>query len=320
MSTCACVDQIAIPTAAPVCTSTEPLYVIAVVSNPVPYKRRYTLFMDFIKRMSKVKHIKVISVELQQGVRPFATDSTLKLRTDDEVWVKENLINLGVRLLPPNWRYVAWIDTDITFQREDWAEETLLQLQSYDIVQLFSHAVDLGPNYEYIQTHTGFAYQYVLGDTWQPPQYGRFWHPGYAWACTRRAFNAMGGLVDFAILGSADHHMALAWIGLVEKSMNHDLHPNYKQLLLLFQDRCERFIRRKIGYVSGLITHSWHGAKKNRRYKERWKILTENKFDPIADIYKDWQGVWQLDHYKLKLRDDVKAYFRGRNEDSIDLE
>jgi hypothetical protein len=260
-----------------------------------------------------------IGVELQQGDRPFATDAKIKLRTVHELWYKENMINIGVQSLPTGWQYMAWIDTDIEFQRADWAEETIDELQHYSIVQLFSHAVDLGPNKETIKVHQGFGYNYNKGETWKAPNYGTFWHPGYAWACTKKAFNDMGGLLDFAPLGSADHHMALAWIGIVEKSINHDLHENYKFMCKTYQDRCERHIKRNIGHVQGTIMHHWHGDKKYRQYKERWQILTEHKFNPLTDIKKDWQGLWQLEDVKLGFRDDLRRYFRERHEDSIDI-
>jgi hypothetical protein len=39
-----------------------------------------------------------------------------------------------------------------------------------------------------------------------------FWHPGFAWACTRKAYDKMEGLYDLSILGSGDHNMALSLI------------------------------------------------------------------------------------------------------------
>jgi len=272
--------------------------------------------------MQKYPHVKLITVELQQGQRPFATEATAKFRTVHEIWHKENMINKAVELLPMNWKYVAWIDADIEFQRDDWDLEALHQLQHYDIIQLWSTAIDMGPTGEALTIHAGFGSQYAKGAVWNPPgtKYAKFWHPGYAWACTRKAWEAMGGLIDFAILGSADHHMALAWIGKVRCSMNHDLHENYKKLLLIYQDRCEQHLKRNIGGLDGTILHHWHGTKKNRRYKERWQILVDHKFDPLLDIKRDWQGLYQLEGNKPGLRDDLRMYFRCRNEDSIDTD
>ena len=176
----------------------------------------------------------------------------------------------------------------------------------------------MGPNSETLQVHTGFCYQYLNGETWRPASYGKFWFPGYAWACRKSAYNHMGGLMDFPILGSADHHMALAFIGMVEKSLNHKLNKNYKEMALIFQERCERHIKRNVGYVPGTVLHYYHGCKSQRFYKDRWKILIENDFDPLRDLKKDCNDLWQLEDLKPKLRDDVRRYFRMRNEDSID--
>lgn len=294
------------------------LDVVAVISNPGRFKRRYQLFQEFCERMRKEPRVRLTTVELQQRGRPFQTNATIKLRTVSELWYKENLINIAVQHLPHDWEYVAWIDADVEFQNKRWVHETIERLQTNHIVQLFSHAVDLGYRNETLQVHTGFAYQYVNGETYRGGKYGLFWHPGYAWACRRSAYDAIGGLLEFAILGSADTHMALAFIGLVERSLNHQLHKNYKELCRIFQERCEKHIKRRIGYVHGTLLHHFHSDKKNRKYCERWKILTDNKFDPLRDIKKDSNNVWQLEDDRIELRDQIKRYFRQRNEDSID--
>ena len=77
-------------------TRSSILYVIAVISNPARFARRYELFNEFCERMQSEKHVKLITVELQQGCRDFVTNSTIKLRTGDEIWYKENLINIAV--------------------------------------------------------------------------------------------------------------------------------------------------------------------------------------------------------------------------------
>lgn len=291
------------------------LYVIAVVSNPARFAKRYKLFQEFCERMGCEKYVELVTIELQQKNRAFITDSLLKIRTNDEIWYKENMVNIAVRYLPHDWEYVAWIDTDIEFQNKDWALETIELLQTYKIVQMFSHAIDMGDRKETLHVHTGFAYQYVNGETWKPAKYGTQWHPGYAWACTRDAFDNIGGLIDYAILGSADNHMALSFVGLVDKSLDTNLHPNYKMLCRIFQERCEKYIKRSVGFLAGTVLHHFHGNKPDRQYQDRWKILISNKFDPLRDIVKDYRGLYHLVDDKIKLRDDIIMYFRNRNED-----
>ena len=299
------------------------LHVIIVVSNPAEFERRYQLFEEFIDRYDPLPNIEVHSIELQYGMKPFRTSAKLKYRTDHELWSKENLINLGVQhSLPQTWEYMAWIDADIEFHNEKWAEETLLALQHYTIVQLFSHAVDLGPKDEAFATYTSFGYDYFHNGIPKDCKlnYQNRYHTGYGYAITREGYNAMGGLPDFGILGSGDAHIAYALVNMVEFSYHPDIHPNYKLLLKNFQERCNEYIKQNIGYVAGTIMHHFHGPKKYRRYRERWKVLVDNKFDPLVDIWKDCNGLYQLTRAKPALRNDIRVYFRQRNEDSKTLE
>lgn len=295
-------------------------HVIAVISNPVRFRSRYALMERFIEQMKKAG-VNLWIVEAQQGLRSHVTTHAdnihhIQIATEDELWIKENMVNLGIQRLPSDWKYVAWVDADIEFLREDWVEETIQQLQSYHVVQMFQTCIDLGPSGEAIQTHTGFAYSYLSGKTFGP--HYSFWHPGYAWAATREAITGVGGLVDRALLGAGDHHMALAFIGRAEKSFPGNINKNYRSMIMDWQGRAERYIKRDLGFVHGNITHHWHGKKKDRKYVDRWSILTKNNYDPYLDVYTDWQGLYRLEDDKIQLRDDIRAYFRGRNEDSID--
>jgi hypothetical protein len=298
--------------------SSTTLYVVSVISNPASYERRYSLFKEFCKHMETFPSVKLITVELQQGERPFQTESTIKLRTKHEVWFKENLINIAINRLPSDWKYVAWIDADLIFQNKSWADQTIERLQTYDVVQLFSHAIDMSVDGSVLQVHTGFMFQYVNGEKWNPG-YERFWHPGYAWACTREAYDAFGGLIDFAVLGSADHHMALGLIGMIRKSLNEKLHSSYIRMCTIWEERCERHLKRNCGYVPGTIMHNFHGCKSQRQYTTRWNILINNQYDPMRDVKYSCEGLLQLEDIKPKLRDDIRRYFRTRNEDGVDI-
>jgi hypothetical protein len=304
-------------------TALAVLDVIAVISNPARFDRRYKLFNEFCDRMKSTPNVRLTTIELQQRARPYATDATIKFKAKSELWYKENLINVAVQHLPADWEYVAWIDADIEFQNKDWAQETIEQLQTYKIVQLFSHAIDLGPKEETMQVHTGFCYLYVNGvemNNYRPGTPYRNGHTGYAFAMTKNTYNDMGGLLEIGILGSGDAHMCMAWIGQVKRTLNSKLHKNYKEICIAYEERCERHIKRNIGYVNGTILHAYHGRKHDRAYSSRWIILIENAFDPLRDIKKDNNNLWQLEDNKSRLRDDIRRYFRQRNEDSITMD
>lgn len=303
---------------------TQPLYVVTTVSNPVRYESRYKLYREFAKRVEDAGAI-LYTIELAFGDRQFEITEPNnyhhdQVRTHHELWHKENLLNLAIADLPADWKYVAWIDADIAFLRPDWVQETLHQLQHHHFVQMFSKAIDLGPKGEPLKTHEGFVHKWQRGSLAEHSEnYYDNGHCGYAWAARRESLDHVGGLIDWAILGSGDRHMAEALIGRASKSLNRQLSQNYKDMILEWEARAEKYILHDIGFMDGTLVHYWHGKKVDRRYADRWKILTNNGYDPHLDLKRDSQGVYQLTDRNLKLRDDIRAYFRNRNEDSVDL-
>lgn len=303
------------------------LYVITVISNPVRYRSRYDLYNKFAKHVEDSGAI-LITAEMAYGDRDFAITEPgnpyhLQLRSRHELWHKENMMNLALARLPADAEYIAWIDADITFSRPDWVSETVELLQHYDVIQMFEYATDLGPNFEPLKTHKSFVSQWCESESGlDRNQEYHAWHPGYAWAARREAIDRLGGFFDEAILGSGDRHMACSLIGDVSASFYPDMDnccPELKSHLLAYQHRANKYINRNIGFMPGTILHHWHGKKKDRGYGDRWKNLTDNKFNPVTDIYRDTQGLYQLTDEKPRLRDGIRRYFRSRNEDDISL-
>lgn len=326
------------------------LKVITMVSNPIRFKTRYNLYRRFAKHMHD-SGVDLITVEVQQGQRPFAVTESdnpnhIQLRTYSELWIKECALNLAARRLYelcPDWQYLAWIDADVSFFNPAWAAETLTMLQRFRVLQLWSSAIDLDYNMNPMQSIKSFAWCYreslrnpdsvgavvdgkhefnVGIPDWK--QYAAlvkpFWHSGFAWAMRRETYEGLGGpfdggLFEIGILGSGDHHMALAFIGEVTRSLPKNVGQRYMDLLLEYQNRCDKFVQKDIGYIDGGISHYFHGAKKNRGYRTRWQILSDNAYDPTYDLKRDKNGLFVLTDRNLKLRDDIRIYFESRNED-----
>ena len=295
----------------------DTLYVVLPYFNFCEYKRRQTLFIQFIRRIQTIPGIQIIISEAisNKGSLPRLPGIYRHLRfsTQDNIWLKENLINLATRALPDNWKYVSWIDADITFLNDEWVQDTIAELQTFDIVQMFHTCVNLGPHGESLKIDKSFGYMHEKSGTEysKTDKYG-FWHPGYAWACTRKAWEQMHGLLDWAILGSGDRHMALAWIGKVEYSTPGNVHPTYMSMLKEYQMLCKNLT---LGYVAGTILHHWHGRFEDRKYRERWQILTNYQYDPLTDIKLTSRGLIQLTDAGKRMDADLRAYFAGRRED-----
>lgn len=249
----------------------------------------------------------------------------IQLRTNHELWFKENGLNVAVQHLPNDWRYVAWIDADVRFVRDDWANETLHRLQHYDVVQMWSQYQDYTADHELIGTAFSFMENYRRGYRIGQNEklcypYGKKGYPGapgLAWAARRGAWDILGGLLDVCILGAGDWYMAHGLVGAVtDRMVNTANHPDYRRRIFEWQERADA-LRRNIGVVPGMIHHRWHGPKIHRRYGTREQILIETQYDATRHVYRDGQGLLQFSHMApVELRDRVRAYLHERNEDA----
>jgi len=296
------------------------LHVVTVVYNPIDWESRLRLYREFEAHML-ASGVCLTTVECALGSRPHllggeARVNHVGVRASTLLWNKENLINLGISRLPENWQYVAWIDADIKFRNEHWAADTVDLLQQYDVLQPWSDCYDLGPKGEHVEHHRSFCRQWWKGVQVGQGHYYGFAHPGYAWAAARSAVGALGGLMDTAAVGAGDHHMALALIGKVKLSVPKGVAPGYMRPLMQWQRRALRHLNQNIGFLEGsTIEHSWHGRKNDRRYVQRWDIITKHQFDPDTDLKRNVWGVFELTGNKPRLRHDLDVYFRQRNED-----
>ncbi len=304
------------------------LHIIIVISNPCKYFRRYVLALEFIERFKKQnsKFAELYIVELEYGDSPKfeVTEKDnirhlqIKCENSNPIWHKENMINLGVKhLLPKAWKAMAWVDADIDFENIHWIEDTLkiLGSGSYDIVQLFSQALDLDQNKDIMQIFSSFGYQYTHQKKYKTGNINNYWHPGFAWAITRNAYDKIGGLYDLGILGSGDNHIALSLIGKAENSVSKELNEGYNNTVLDYQNKIKE-AKLRLGYVPGVIRHYFHGSKKNRKYLERRQILVEHKFNPLLHLIRnDFGLLLPSKDCPEGLLTDIKKYFIERNED-----
>lgn len=297
------------------------LHVVTAYANPLRSRNRAALHRRFVDHMVQ-SGVDLTVVECAFGdlphevVDPRVRHVAVRARTLS--WTKENLLNLGIARLPSDWRYVAWLDGDILFRRPDWVEATIHALNLHDVVQPWCDCYDLGPNGEHLATHRSFARQVRDGARLRAG-YGSFAHPGYAWAATRQALEWVGGLIETACLGAADHHMATALVGQCELSVPGDLTPGYIVPIRHWQDRAMHHMPARLGVVGGTIEHGWHGPKRRRRYVERWDLLRRHRFDPASDLKRNMSGVLELGGNKPDLAFDIALYFRARDEDCNDL-
>jgi hypothetical protein len=306
-----------------------PLYVVTTLFNSARYRTRWKHYEDFAK-MVEESGARLLTVEVSFGERHHVhhrDEHTVALQTTHELWLKESATNVGVQHLPSDWGYVAWIDADVRFARDDWANETVQRLQHYAVVQMWSEYQDLTAEHEVHGTQGSFAANFLSGALtgYRPGEdcytyYGRKGYPGapgLAWASTKDAWNKMGGLLDVCILGAGDWYMAHGICGLATpKMLKPGNHPRYNEDIQLWWERAAA-LKRNIGVVPGLALHRWHGPKVHRKYGTREKILIDTQYDSRRHISRDWQGLLQFtENAPIELRDRVRQYLHERKEDA----
>jgi len=306
------------------------LHVVTVMFNPIRWQSRLALYREFEQHMLD-SGVDLTTVECELGDRDFQLSNPhvrhVKVRTSSVLFNKENLLMLGFHALSqqaPGWKEAAWIDADIRFRDPNWASETLHALQQYNIVQPWSDAYLLGPNGRHMSHHRSFCrvwheggQVYAKGPNYWDKDGGYYLYPhtGFAWAIRRRPFNDVGGLIQSAVVGSGDHHMALSLGGFADRSYPAAMSDGYKRPIRAWQERALRHINQSIGFVWGTIEHSWHGRIVDRKYWDRWETFIRNAFDPDTDLKLNSYGVIELAGNKPQLAHDIDAYMRGRMED-----
>lgn len=300
----------------------EKLNVIIVLSNPCLFAKRYILMKQFINRIETYEeNVNLYIVELiYENQKYTMTDKNnknhLQLYTKIPLWHKENMINLGVKyLLPSNYKAFAWIDADIEFENNNWVIETLKILNGCkDIVQLFSHCDDMDTNNNSIQIVSSAGYHNCHNKKYCSKGVN-YWHPGYAWAITRKGYEKIGGVYENGILGSGDYIMLLCLLNNGINSINSESNEDYKNSILKYEKNMKTL---RFGYVPGLIRHHFHGSKKNRRYNDRWKILVKYNYSPDLDITTDEKGVLiPTSNFNQDFIKEIYDYFLERNDDEL---
>jgi len=298
----------------------EKLNVIMVISNPCSFKKRWQLAKKFIKHMNEFSNdINLYICELIYENQYFQiteenNPNHLQLKTKVPLWHKENMINCAVnKLLPKDWKAFAYIDADLEFENPNWASDTLKILNGCkDIVQLFSHCIDMDKNDNTMSIFQGFGYQYDIGKKYCNKGLD-YWHPGYAWSITRKAYERLGGIFEYSILGSGDYNIAMGLIGY-DKNINNDNHKSYKDKI---KELTKNAYNLRLGYVPNVIRHYYHGKKKDRKYMDRWKILVKYQYNPDLHVTKNEDGILvPTSECPQELLDDILRYFQERNEDS----
>lgn len=278
------------------------------IFNPAQTKR---ILMNYYyaRGQFELQGLPVYTIELvYEGRQPEIPDA-IHVKANSFMFHKENLYRVLFKHVPKEYKKLAFLDADVFFKDPTWYDQTSKLLDTYDIVQPFETAHWLDLTY----TETQLSRKTVVIT---PTNKWSFeYHPGFAW-CMRRKWYKHNGFFEYALSGSADTLSCAAWL-------KKDFPKGFQSLPTAIKPAYEEYKKNlkepKVTYLKGMdIYHLYHGARVNRKYAERHKML-----DVGADIRvltgKNEEGVleWKEPRVWNTL---FLEYFQQRHDDDISVE
>ncbi len=282
--------------------------------NFCKYARRVENYHNFIAHMKQFD-VELVTVECifpgqQYEVTQADNSHHIQLHADKPIWLKENLINIGLARFPHADAY-GWFDADISFANPHWLNATWELLKVANIVQPFEQVTYLDAHENVDRSIKSFGRWWTeTGRVGDPSSIV----PGGCWIIRADKFQELRGLCEWHIVGGCDDFTAQA---MGQHFTRHGVTTSAAQDLLQKEaNHIHYVINQKIGCVSGSLFHHFHGTIANRAYSTRdINVLWKNTYDPLKDLTHNSEGVLQLADPHSKLQDDIERYFYARKED-----
>ena len=303
------------------------LWAISCYFNPIGYKRRLQNYVAFRRRLS----VPLVTVELAYGdgfdLQPDAADILIQLKGKDVLWQKERLLNLALAKLPEHCDSVAWLDCDVVFERDDWAEQALRGLERVPLLQPFQRVYEppsdspdptrrpsdapLGVSLASLLAQ-GIVTSAILRSNMRVEHSS---NSGLAWVA-RRELVDRDGFYDACVMGGGNRAILCGALGTPADAINYlVMSPAWAEHYKEWAGRHFDGVRGAIGCTEGVITHLWHGDLGRRRYGERHREFSTYDYTPATDIALDDSGCWRWSSQKPDMHTYVADYFRSRRED-----
>jgi hypothetical protein len=304
-----------------------PLWVITCFFNPGRYVRRIENYLEFRRRLA----VPLVTVELSFDGRfalpADAADILLRVPTGAVLWQKERLLNLAWRHVPATCQKIAWLDADVFFASDDWAEATAALLDEHPLVLPFTRVAELRrdtmrdavPAVEdcdvgYSLLHRWSRGERLPGVLAANVRVARI-HTGLACGARREVLEDIG-FYDACVIGSGNRAMFCAALDRTEDAirylcMGEAWADHYRAWAVRYLAR----VKGDIGSLDATIFHLWHGDVERRRYAERHELFAAHGFDPGQDVAVGPDGAWVWASPKPDMHALLERYFAERRED-----
>ena len=262
----------------------------------------------FIKQMLESANIPYFIGEMSINGSAFLfaeSSNIFHFQSPDNMFYKENIINLMEPLLPSIYDKLCIMDSDIIFDNSDWYNLISTKLNDVNICQPFSTAYWLNISYDdVILVKYSYLKNRIDG------------HEGFVWGFQRAWFNKYK-FPSGCFIGSGDTLFVKA---VFEKEIL-KLHQYMYDSLEKYIDNLPSII--SSDYLDMNIYHLYHGTINNRQYFKKHinfnNMLTNlkiNASDELIEYNADGIMLWKPKYSNI-FNSFMKEYLINRNDDSI---
>lgn len=278
-----------------------------VVFNPAQTKR---ILMNYLytKNQLDIQGIPNYTLELVYEGRTPELHNAFHVSSNSFMFHKENMYRVLEPMIPRRYTKLAFLDCDVLFPDSEWYWAVSKLLNTHDVVQPFEDAVWMDLTY----TKPMLRRKSVL--FLQTPMWDFQYHPGFAW-CMRRDWFKRVGFFEYAVSGSGDTLSVSTWL---RKTFPRNFQSLPKALVNEYV-KFRTLPAPRITYLQGtIILHLYHGARENRKYSERHKMLDVSD-DITTLVHKNKRGIFEWkdpDRWNPLFLN----YFVSRNDDDLSEE
>lgn len=262
----------------------------------------------FIKQMLDSANIPYFIGEMSIAHLPFLfaeSSNIFHFQSPDNMFYKENIINLMEPLLPPIYDKLCIMDADIIFDNSDWYNLISSKLNDVNICQPFSTAYWLNISYDDVILEKCSYLKKRIGG-----------HEGFVWGFQRAWFNTYK-FPDGCFIGSGDTLFVKA---VFEKQIFNQHQYIYHSWVKYIANLPSNI---SSDYLDMNIYHLYHGTINNRQYITKHtkfnNMLTNLKITALDELIEyNADGIMQWrPNYSNLLNSFMQTYLSNRNDDSI---
>jgi len=202
--------------------------------------------------------------------------------------MRENLVNVGIKHLPADWEFMAWIDQHIFWLDPYWFEKCIWLFSHKNIVHMLE-SNDFWSAQNTTDYHLeGFGKLYNLYGNrfanYDPRQCG------LAWGMRREIFDELGGLLDICIGTKCDLYQNYAYTG--QRYTLQATGTEYVGMLSAWQDHAIQVYKKSLGYLPSKVVHFRHCFDncKTSEYHLHVQALMTYRYNPKTDLNRDEEG------------------------------